>query len=104
MGKIIKTISKYRFYNIFSGILVFEKPCGIVIDIKELFGSESKSQVYGHLHDLLERDSLKHCGKEWFMLSQQIDNNEDLDIVAFERDVNERTVNDAPAFAKRGRS
>jgi len=29
-------------------------PCGIVLDIKELYNSESKSQVYGHLHDLLD--------------------------------------------------
>ncbi len=31
---------------------MFEKLCGVVIGVRELFGSESKSQVYGHLHSL----------------------------------------------------
>lgn len=37
-----------------AGILVMERPCGVVVNIKELFGSESKSQVYAHIHNLLE--------------------------------------------------
>lgn len=28
-------------------------PCGIITMVRELFGSESKSQVYGHIHDYL---------------------------------------------------
>lgn len=38
-----------------AGILVMERPCGIVINVNELFGSESKSQVYAHIHNLLEK-------------------------------------------------
>jgi len=36
-----------------AGILAFVKPCGVVVNVKEIFNSESKSQVYGHLHDIL---------------------------------------------------
>jgi hypothetical protein len=32
------------------GILVVEKPCGIVVDVRELFGSEIKTQVYALIH------------------------------------------------------
>eukprot|EP00111_Clytia_hemisphaerica_P005748 TCONS_00016667-protein len=39
-----------------AGVLVMAKPCGIVVNIKELFNCESISQVYGHLHDLLSQD------------------------------------------------
>ena len=39
----------------FLGILVMERPCGVVLDVKELFGSESKSQVYAHIHNLLSK-------------------------------------------------
>ena len=49
------------------GILVVEKPCSIVVDVKELFGSESKSQVYAHLHNLLEKPSMQGTSK-WFYL------------------------------------
>ena len=42
--------------------MVFEKPCGIVIDVRELFGSESKSQVYGHLHNLLTNPIMQPAG------------------------------------------
>lgn len=38
-----------------AGILVMERPCGVVLDVKELFGSESKSQVYAHIHNLLSK-------------------------------------------------
>ncbi|KXJ21076.1 hypothetical protein AC249_AIPGENE27746 [Exaiptasia diaphana] len=41
-----------------AGILVFERPCGVVIDVRELFGSESKSQVYGHLHQLMTKEHM----------------------------------------------
>jgi len=38
-----------------AGILVMERPCGVVLDVKELFGSESKSQVYAHIHNHLSK-------------------------------------------------
>ena len=28
-------------------------PCGVITSLSELFNSESKSQVYGYLHDFL---------------------------------------------------
>ena len=52
----------FLFSNVSTGILVVEKPCATVVDIKELFGSESKTQVYAHLHDLLEK-KLDECIK-----------------------------------------
>ena len=42
---------------------MFEKPCGIVIGVRELFNSESKSQVYGHLHTLFYNGKLGDVGK-----------------------------------------
>ena len=42
--------------------MVFEKPCGVVIGVRELFGSESKSQVYGHLHDLIDKEKMDDLG------------------------------------------
>jgi hypothetical protein len=47
----------------FLGILVFERPCGVVIGIRELFGSESKTQVYGHLHALIDKGKMGELGK-----------------------------------------
>lgn len=44
-----------------------EKPCGIVINVKELFGSESKSQVYAHIHNLLEKARLDTTSKYIFI-------------------------------------
>ena len=40
-----------------AGILAIAKPCGtcFVVDLKELFNSESKSQVYAYLHQLLQK-------------------------------------------------
>ena len=49
------------FHN-FLGISVFEKPCGVVIGVRELFGSESKSQVYGHLHDIIDKEKMDNLG------------------------------------------
>ena len=49
------------FFN--TGILVTERPCSIVVDVKEIFGSESKSQVYAHLHNLFESPSLEITSK-----------------------------------------
>jgi len=31
-------------------------PCGTIVMMGELFGSESKSQVYGHTHTFLQRN------------------------------------------------
>ena len=45
-----------------TGILVFSKPCSVVVDVKELFGSESKSQVYAHLHNLLSNIVMQDIG------------------------------------------
>lgn len=35
------------------GIFAIAKPCSVVVEVKEVFGSESKSQVSVHLHKLL---------------------------------------------------
>ena len=40
-----------------------ERPCGVVVNIKELFGSESKSQVYAHIHNLLENPAFNSTSK-----------------------------------------
>ena len=50
------------------GILVFEKPCGIVIGVRELFESESKTQVYGHLHTLFYNKKIEDIGKKTFLM------------------------------------
>ena len=42
-----------------TGILAVAKPCSIIVEVKELFGSESKSQVYAHLHELLLKPTMK---------------------------------------------
>lgn len=34
---------------------MFARPCSIVVDVKELFGAESKSQVYAHVHNFLKK-------------------------------------------------
>ena len=34
------------------------RPCGVAIDFEELFGSEGKGQVYGHLHNVLEKENM----------------------------------------------
>ena len=39
--------------------LAIAKPCSVVIDIKELFREESKSQVYAHLHKVLLKSEMK---------------------------------------------
>ena len=45
----------FLFSNVSTGILVVEKPCATVVDVKELFGSETKTKVYPHLNNLLEK-------------------------------------------------
>ena len=46
-----------------TGILAVAKPCSIIVEVKELFGSESKSQVYAHLHELLLKPTVKDIGE-----------------------------------------
>ena len=41
---------------------MFVKPFGIVIGVRELFGLESKSQVYAHLHTLFVNGKLRAVG------------------------------------------
>ena len=36
------------------GVLAGMWPCGIITLVRELFIAESKSQVYGHLHQFLQ--------------------------------------------------
>lgn len=50
-------------FFVFAGILAFAKPCGIVVGVREMFGSESKSQVYAHLHSLFASGKLSDVGK-----------------------------------------
>ena len=45
-----------------TGILAVAKPWGIVVVVKELFNSESKKQVYAHLHQLLKNSSMGKTG------------------------------------------
>ena len=42
---------------------MFAKPCGIVVQTKELFGSEGKSQVYAHVHNLLSNKVMEDIGQ-----------------------------------------
>lgn len=55
----------------FIGILAVAKPCGIVVDIK-LFNSESKTQVYAHLHQLLTNSSMAKTGNNNSKLNTSI--------------------------------
>ena len=42
----------YSLYSVqcYVGILAGIRPCGVIVLLAELFSSESKSQVYAHLH------------------------------------------------------
>ena len=43
--------------------LAIAKPCSVVVNVKELlFGAESKSQVYAHLHEVLLKSEMKDIG------------------------------------------
>ena len=45
------------------------------MDLKELFGAESKSQVYAHLHELLAKKEMSLIGKvKWFFCMKTCDN------------------------------
>jgi len=50
-------------WTCFTGILAIAKPCGVVVDVKELFGSEMKTQVYAYLHQLLQEPTFQNIGK-----------------------------------------
>ena len=58
----IHTIPTENNIHLSTGILAIAKPCSIVVDAKELFGSESKFQVYAHLHDLMQSPVMQTIG------------------------------------------
>ena len=58
-----------RFHFIFVGTFFGMKPCGIILFVYELFISESKSQVYGILHDVLSKWGLEEIGNRWLKLT-----------------------------------
>ena len=46
-----------------------------MVDLKELFGAESKSQVYAHLHELLAKKEMSVIGKvKWCFCMKTFDN------------------------------
>ena len=49
-------------FLIFLGCLVMNWSCGMAVNMEELFGSEGKAQVYGHLHDLLSKENMSSTG------------------------------------------
>ena len=40
-------------------------PYSIIVEVKELFGSESKTQLYVHLHELVLKPSMHSIGTVW---------------------------------------
>ena len=50
-----EVIINYVFITCETGVFAIAKPCSIVVSLKELYGSESKTQEYGHLHELLQQ-------------------------------------------------
>ena len=55
------------------GIVVGAWPCGTVVMIGELFGAESKPQVYGNIHTLLQENeaNTSALGKFFFRAGGQ---------------------------------
>ena len=53
-----------RFYDRTAGILAMVKPCGIIIDISEMYTCESSSQIFGWLLRILEnqQNNIKYIG------------------------------------------
>ena len=48
-------------------------PCGQIVMVGELYGSESLSQVYGQIHTLLQEHTQELCGLGmWLMDSQML--------------------------------
>lgn len=50
---IIVTVIQHIIFIL--GVLAGIWPCGIIAMVAELFGSESLSQVYGHLHTYMNK-------------------------------------------------
>ena len=61
---IISSLSTITYIIFVTGILAAMWPCGIIVIVSELF-IESKSQVYGILHDFLHRNdqAMSNLGK-----------------------------------------
>ncbi len=55
-----------------SGVIVFEKLCGVVVGVRKIFGSESKTQVYGQLHSLFASGQMNNIGKVKPLLSYRL--------------------------------
>ena len=51
--------TKTRFYHRTGGVLVMAKPCGIVVDVNEIFGGESTIHVAEMIESLLEISTSK---------------------------------------------
>lgn len=64
LSKVHILSNKLKATLFLTGILAIAKPCSVVVDIKELYGSESKSQVYAHLHELLSKDEMTAIGRQ----------------------------------------
>ncbi len=47
-------------------------PCGVIVNVAEMFNCESKSQVYGHIHNTLEMESMSSVGKCYFSCAAQL--------------------------------
>ena len=63
----IKESTSDNIKFICNGILVFARHCSIMVDAKELFGAESKSQVYAPVHNLLKK--IKDTGTRIFVMN-----------------------------------
>ena len=50
---------------------MFARHCSIIVDAKELFGAESKSQVYALVHNLLKK--IKDTGTRIFVMNNLYD-------------------------------
>lgn len=50
-----KRMCKVRSAFVCAGILAGMRPCGIIVLVGELFVAESKTQVYGFLHNFFSR-------------------------------------------------
>ena len=50
---------------------MFARHCSIMVDVKELFGAESKSQVYARVHNLLKK--IKDTGTRIFVMNNLYD-------------------------------
>ena len=53
----------------FIGTFFGMKPCGIILFVYELFISESKSQVYGILHDVFSKWGMDKIGRKSYYKS-----------------------------------